>query len=87
MTTIKRNSIKLNDTQLMLLSAASQRRDYLMVRPETVSRRAFTRAANALLRNGLIAKTGPDGDQSEGAGRDTETATLVITAAGLTTVA
>jgi hypothetical protein len=56
MTTSKRNSTKLNDTQLMLLSAASQRRDYLMIRPETVSPRAFTRAANALLKNGLIAK-------------------------------
>jgi hypothetical protein len=76
MTTSKRNSIKLNDTQHMLLSAASQRRDYLMIRPETVSPRAFTRAANALLKNGLIVKTGPDGDQPDGAGRDAETPTL-----------
>lgn len=82
MTTSKRNSIKLNGTQLMLLSAASQRRDHVMIRPETISRRAFTRAVNALLKNDLIA----NGDHTDAVDFHSKSPTLAITAAGLTAI-
>lgn len=47
-------TVKLNETQLVLLSAASQRRSQQVVRHETVSEQAYDRAVKWLLKNGLI---------------------------------
>ncbi len=73
----------LTDTQLVLLSAASQREDRGVVRPETMDARLFTRAAKALLKAGLIAESATVQKLPAGAGPSGEVQMLVITAAGL----
>lgn len=47
-------SAKLNETQLVLLSAASQRRTHQVLPHETMSEQAYGKAVRALLKKGLI---------------------------------
>jgi hypothetical protein len=82
MTSKQSQTKTLTDTQLVLLSAASQREDRGVVRPETMDARLFTRATKALLKAGLIAESA-SGRGPGGAGPDGEAQVLVITAAGL----
>ncbi len=72
----------LTDTQLVLLSAASQREDRGVVRPETMDARLFTRATKALLKAGLIAESATVRKGPGGAGSDGEAQILVMTADG-----
>ena len=72
----------LTDTQLVLLSAASQRADRGVVRPETMDARLFTRATKALLKAGLIAESATVRKGPGGAGPDGVAQMLVITAEG-----
>jgi hypothetical protein len=82
--TIKQSQTKtLTDTQLVLLSAASQREDRGLVRPETMDARLFTRATKALLKAGLIAESATVRKGPGGAGPDGDAHTLVITGTGL----
>jgi hypothetical protein len=73
----------LTDTQLILLSAASQREDRVVVRPETMNAGLFTRATKALFKAGLVAESATVRNGPGGAGPDGEAQMLVITAAGL----
>ena len=50
-------SIKFNDTQLVLLSAASQRDDHCLVPPTGPKRSQAQRAAAKLLEAGLVKET------------------------------
>jgi hypothetical protein len=72
----------LTDTQLVLLSAASQREDRGVVRPEAMDARLFTRATKALLKAGLIAASATVRKGPVRAGSDGATQMLVITADG-----
>jgi hypothetical protein len=83
MTSKQSQTKTLTDTQLVLLSAASQREDHGVVRPETMEARLFTRAAKALLKAGLIAENATVRKGPGGAGPDSEAQMLVITGAGL----
>ncbi|MCZ8107260.1 MAG: DUF3489 domain-containing protein [Burkholderiales bacterium] len=73
----------LTDTQLVLLSAASQCENRGVVRPETMDARLFTRATKALLKAGLIAESATVRKGQGGAGHDGEAKMLVITGTGL----
>ena len=53
MTTRQNQTTKLSDTQLVLLSAASQRQDRHVVPSDTITERAFARALNGLVKQGL----------------------------------
>jgi hypothetical protein len=83
MTSKQSQTKTLTDTQLVLLSAASQREDRGVVRPETMDARLFTRVTKALLKAGLIAESATVRKQSGGIGPDGEAQVLVITGAGL----
>ena len=83
MTSKQSQTKTLTDTQLVLLSAASQREDRGVVRPETMDARLFTRATKALLKAGLIAESATVRKGPGGADPDGEAQMLVITAAGL----
>lgn len=76
----------LTDTQLILLSAASQREDRGLVRPETMDPRLFTRATKALLKAGVIAESVTVRKGPGGAGTDGEAQMLVITAEGFNAI-
>ncbi len=76
----------LTDTQLVLLSAASQREDRGVVRPETMDARLFTRATKALLKAGLIAESATVRKGPGGTGPDCEAKMLVITAEGFNAI-
>ena len=82
MTSKQSQTKTLTDTQLVLLSAASQREDRGVVRPETMDARLFTRATKALLKAGLIAESATVRKGPGGAGPDGEAQMLVITADG-----
>ncbi len=84
MTSKQSQTKTLTDTQLVLLSAASQREDRGVVRPETMDVRVFTRATKALLKACLVAESATvrKGPGEAGPG-DGATQMLVITAAGL----
>jgi hypothetical protein len=82
MTSKQSQTKTLTDTQLVLLSAASQREDRGVVRPETMDARLFTRATKALLKAGLIAESATVRKGPAGAGPDGEAQLLVITADG-----
>ena len=82
-------SIKLNDTQLVLLSAASQRDDLCLVPAEGPKRAQAQRAVTKLLEAGLVreikAKAGaPVWQRDETTGR---TYALKLTAAGAKAIA
>ena len=82
-------SIKFNDTQLVLLSAASQRDDHCLVPPTDPKRSQAQRAVAKLLEAGLVkeirAKAGaPIWRRDEGTGH---TYALKLTAAGLKAIA
>ena len=82
-------SIKLNDTQLMLLSAASQRDDHCLVRPAGPKRAQAQRAVAKLLEAGLLkeirAKAGaPIWQRDDESG---QTYALKLTAAGAKAIA
>ena len=74
------------DTQLVLLSAASQREDRCVVRPKTMDARLFTRATKALLKAGLTAERATVRKGPVRAGRDGATQMLVITAEGFNVI-
>ena len=74
---------KLSDTQLVLLSAASQRQDRCLIRSDTMTERAFARAVNALVKQGLVATIEPDQHLEPRA--KTQPA-VAITPAGLTAI-
>jgi len=73
----------LTDSQLVLLSAASQREDRGVVRPEAMDARLFTRATKALLKADLIAESPAVRKGPVRAGSDGAAQLLVITADGL----
>ncbi len=83
MTDLSTRTSKLNDTQLALLSAASQRQDRQVLRPETITERAFARAMNALRRLGLITAIEAGVDQSGLVDAATDEPIFAITSAGL----
>ena len=60
MTNSNRQNTKLTDTQLVLLSAASQRDDGLLIPPETIRGPALPAALKALLKRGLIEAVGTE---------------------------
>lgn len=57
---------KLTDTQLVLLSAASQRDDGLLIPPASIKGPALAAALKALLNRGLIEEVGAESDQPGG---------------------
>ena len=69
----------------MLLSAASQRRDKGVTRPESMSERAFVRAVNGLVKRGLLATAGDGSGSADWAGHG-DGAALTITDAGLNAI-
>jgi hypothetical protein len=75
----------LSEAQLVLLSAASQRRDKGVARPESMSERVFVRAVNGLVKRGLVAPAG-DGSRSADVAGHGDGAALTITDAGLTAI-
>ncbi len=83
MTSKQSQTKTLTDSQLVLLSAASQREDRGVVRPGTMDARLFTRATKALLKASLIAESATVRKGPGGAGPDVAAQTLVITGAGL----
>ena len=54
MSTPAHRSTALTDTHLVLLSAAAQQPNRILVRPERMATGVFTRAAQQMLRRGLI---------------------------------
>lgn len=86
MTSTQSQTKTLTDTQLVLLSAASQREDRCVMRPETMDARLFTRATKALLKAGLIAESATDRKGPGGAGHDSEAKMLVITTEGFNAI-
>ena len=56
-------NLKLTDTQLVLLSAASQRDDGLLIPPASIKGPALAAALKALLRCGLVAAVGGERDR------------------------
>jgi DNA-binding MarR family transcriptional regulator len=86
MTSTQSKMKTLTDTQLVLLSAASQREDRGVVRSEAMDARLFTRATKALLKAGLIAERAKDRKAPGGAGPDGEAKMLVITAEGFNAI-
>lgn len=78
----QKQSIKLSDTQLVLLSAASQRQDRSLLPTETITDRAFARAVNGLVKYGFVAKEEPDLDQPDEREPGPRVTALVITTAG-----
>lgn len=86
MTSTQSQTKTLTDTQLVLLSAASQREDRGVVRPETMDARLFTRATKALLKACLIAESVTVRKGPGGAGPDGATQMLVITAEGFSAI-
>ena len=75
----------LSEAQLLVLSAASQRRDKGVTCPETMSERAFVRAVNGLVKRGLLATAGDGSGKADGAGHGDGVA-LTITDAGLNAI-
>jgi hypothetical protein len=77
---------KLTDTQLVLLSSASQRQDRFLIRSETMTERAFARAVNGLVKQGLVVAvdSGPVG--ADPLGDADKAPTVAITLAGLTAI-
>ena len=82
-------SIKLNDTQLVLLSAASQRDDHCLVSPAGPNRGQAQRATAKLLETGLVkeirAKAGAPIWRRDG--ETGQTYALKLTAAGAKVIA
>lgn len=74
---------KLSDTQLVLLSAASQRDDGLLIPPETLKGAALAAALKALLKRGLVADVGAPCDQADAPLGSAERGRAKITRAGL----
>jgi hypothetical protein len=72
--------IKLSDTQLALLSLASQRHDRRLFRSETMTKRDFARAVNALGTQGLVATIDSPLSRAEDA------PAIAITLAGLAAI-
>ena len=78
-------TIKLNDTQLVLLSAASQRHNGFVLQSDAITERAFARALNGLIKNGLVAEHAPDHESDFDRG-ETHKPNFVITPTGLTAI-
>ncbi len=86
MTSKQSQTKTLTDTQLVLLSAASQREGRGVVRPETIDARLFTRATKVLLKAGLIAERATVRKGPGGTGPDGEAQMLVIAAEGFNAI-
>ena len=71
---------KFSDTQLVLLSAASQRQDRCLIRSESMTERAFARAVNALVKQGLVAAIDSPFRRAE------DTPSVAITLAGMSAI-
>ncbi len=83
MTTHRPKTIKLNDTQLVLLSTASQHPDHCVVAADTITKSAFMRAINALARAGLVSQLEPDAAEFHNGGSPSAGPLYAITLAGL----
>ena len=80
-------STLLSDTHLVLLSAAAQDPNRILVRPERMATGVFTRAAQQLLRRGLIEEVAVGTKQTHGAEENAEpSCRLQIIAAGLAAI-
>ena len=80
-------SHKLSDTHLVLLSAAAQRDDGLLVPPETIKGAALAAALKALLKRGLIEEVAGACDQSDSPREEARRSVRArITRAGLDTL-
>jgi hypothetical protein len=86
MTTRQNQTTKLGDTQLVLLSAASQRQDRRVTPSDTITERAFTRALNGLVKQGLVSAVEPDPEQRARGDGDAQPPAFVVTPAGLTAI-
>jgi len=73
----------LSATQLLLLSAASERQDHLIVKSDAVTARAFARALIALTKLGFVAAVEHPADVSD---REASEPSFVVTAAGLSAI-
>lgn len=82
MATRQKQSTKLSDTQLVLLSAASQRQDRSLLPTETITDRAFARAVNGLVKFGFVAHVEPDLNQPDEHTSGANVSAFVITTAG-----
>jgi hypothetical protein len=79
-----RQNTKLTDAQLVLLSAASQRDDGLLIPPESIKGPALAADLKALLKRGLVEAVGAERKQTGGPADDRgEPVTARITRAGL----
>lgn len=82
MATHQKQSTKLSDTQLVVLSAASQRQDRSLLPTEAITDRAFARAVKGLVKYGFVAEEKPDLDQPDEHVSDHRVPAFVITTAG-----
>src|SRR3954465_1877114 len=78
-----RQNTKLTDTQLVLLSAASQRDDGLLIPPATIKGPALAAALKALLKRGLVEAVGTERDQPGSPADDDAHPVSRITRAGV----
>jgi hypothetical protein len=75
--------MNLNDTHLVLLSAAAQRDDHLLLRPEELTTKAAEKLAAKLMRLGAAEEVTVSPDQPRWRDEDGSPVGLWITAAGL----
>jgi hypothetical protein len=79
-------TLKLTDTQLVLLSAAALRQDRALERPETMTARAFARALNGLLKAGLVEQRACVENSSDGGAARVDSVNSSVTSAGLAAI-
>jgi len=79
-------TLKLTDTQRVLLSAAAQRQDRVLERPETMTARAFARALNGLLKAGLVEQRACVENSSDGGAGRVDSVNSSVTSAGLAAI-
>ena len=75
--------MNLNDTQLVLLSAAAQRDDHLLLRPEELTTKAAEKLAAKLIHLGLAEEVSIGPEQPRWREEDGNPVGFRITAAGL----
>src|SRR5262245_12735180 len=86
MSSTRQRSGSLTDTHLVILSAAAQRNDRCLARPERMAQATFARAIKQLLTRGLLEELDPKEVSPHGPSGEPPHLTLRITAAGLTAI-
>src|SRR5689334_12556041 len=83
MTAKHHKTTKLSDTQLILLSTASQRPDHRVIASDAITESAFVRAVKGLARAGLVSRLEPDADGFSNDELQSADPLYAITSAGL----